>query len=104
MGGYLTSDNSLMKKTYVIGFTSFNGKAGALGVKQYTVETPRFNSFERWINKSYDYAFVDFKSYNKNLLNNSEDFYLKAIGHVNIKREWNKNFDGNFLYQRNVSM
>ncbi len=98
MGSFLTSDEKLMKNTYIIGFTSYEGNAGRLGSAIYPVRKPKSNGFENWIDKSYDYAFVDFRSYLAKKPARSEPFYLKALGHFTaFERDWTRVFDGVFF-------
>lgn len=98
MGSYFTNDVKYLKDTYVIGFTSYEGEAGRLGFKTYSVQKPKRNGFENWINKSYNYSFVDFKTYNSKYSGKSEGFYLKGLGHYSVfKKDWTKIFDGVFF-------
>jgi erythromycin esterase-like protein len=98
MGSYFTDNDKYLNETYIIGFTSYQGEAGRLGFKIYPVRKPKSNGFENWINKTYDYAFVDFKTYNTNYPNNSQEFYLKGLGHNSaFKKDWTKVFDGIFF-------
>jgi erythromycin esterase-like protein len=93
MSSYFTRDSSLLEKSYIIGFTSYEGEAGRLGMKTFKIRKPKPDGFENWINKSFNYAFVDFKIYN----GNSEEFYLKGLGHNTFfKKDWTKIFDGIF--------
>ena len=98
MGGDFTSDSELNKETYIIGFTSYSGTAGRLSQKKYDLSKPKKNSFENWINKQYDYAFIDFKPYNLNNPAMNEDFYMSGsikgnMHHSYNKAQWNKIFD-----------
>lgn len=93
MSSYFTRDSSLLKKSYIIGFTSYEGEAGRLGMKTFKIRKPKAGGFENWINKSFNYAFVDFKTYS----GDSEQFYLKGLGHNTFfKQDWTKIFDGIF--------
>jgi erythromycin esterase len=102
MGNVFTSDTAAMRRTYVLGFTSYQGTAGRLRTKTYKIEKPKPNSFENWIDKDYQYAFVDFKEFN--ILNPriSQVFNMSGatLGnnryHTNYPAEWNKIFDGVF--------
>lgn len=95
MGSFLTRDEKLMNETYVIGFTSYQGKAGRLGMKTYAVRKPKSNGFENWIDKTYDYAFVDFSDYRTKFSDQTESFFLKGLGHyIAFKKDWTKVFDG----------
>ena len=94
MGSYFARDSSLLKKSYIIGFTSYEGEAGRLGMKTFKIRKPKPDGFENWINKNFDYAFVDFKKYS----GDSKQFYLKGLGHNTFfKQDWTKIFDGIFF-------
>jgi erythromycin esterase-like protein len=93
MGGFFTMDSLLLNTTYVIGFDSFSGEAGRLGFKTFTINKPRSDGFENWINNEFEYAFVNFKDFNKQSVKTYESFYLKGFGHNNFKTNWNKLFD-----------
>jgi erythromycin esterase-like protein len=98
MGNYFTKEEKYLNETYVIGFTSYEGEAGRLGSKTYAVSKPKKNGLENWINKAYNYSFIDFKTYNAKQTDKSEKFYLKAFGHnAALERDWTKVFDGIFF-------
>ncbi|HMG69385.1 MAG TPA: erythromycin esterase family protein, partial [Chitinophagaceae bacterium] len=63
MGSFFTRNNVLLKKTYILGFTSYEGEAGRLGFKNFTIRKPKSDGFESWIDKSWNYAFVDFRNF-----------------------------------------
>lgn len=93
MSSYFTRDSSLLQKSYIIGFTSYEGEAGRLGMKTFKIRKPKLDGFENWIDKNANYAFVDFKKYG----GDSEQFYLKGLGHNTFfKQDWTKIFDGIF--------
>lgn len=93
MSSFFTRDSSLLQKSYIIGFTSYEGEAGRLGMKTFKIRKPKSDGFENWINKNFDYAFVDFRKYG----GDSEQFYLKGLGHNTFfKKDWTKIFDGIF--------
>lgn len=101
MGCIFTRDTILNNETYVLGFTSYQGTAGRVNQEIYKLSKPKQNSFERWIDPNYRYAFVDFKRYR--LLNPSrkEMFYLAGsiMGnehHTVNKALWTNIFDGIF--------
>jgi erythromycin esterase-like protein len=99
MGTVFTQDSLLLKQTYIIGFTSYQGTAGRLFQKTYKLEKPKSGSFENWINSKYNYAFVNFKEYNSA---DSEMFFLsgsiKGNGHhTSHQGIWNRIFDGVFF-------
>lgn len=102
MGDYFTSDSILNKETYIIGFTSFSGKAGRIFKNNYDLPKLNKNSFENWINKQSEYSFTDFKKYNMNNPSKNEDFYMSGSikgnsFHTYNKAQWNKIFDGVFF-------
>jgi erythromycin esterase len=97
MGSYFTQDSSLLRQTYIIGFTSYEGEAGRIGMQNYKVRKPKPGGFENWIDQSYNYAFVDFKG----LAKRSETFYLKGLSHSSaFKRDWANVFDGVFYIKK----
>ena len=86
-------------QTYTIGFTSFDGTAGRLGSKlKSLVKKPKANSFENWIDKNYNFAFVDFKKFNQDNKGANAAFIMKGHRHnFNQKAPWNRIFDGVFF-------
>jgi erythromycin esterase-like protein len=97
MGSYFTKDSSLFKQTYIIGFTSYDGVAGRIGWENYTIEKPNSDCFENWIDKSWQYAFVNLRTYKKK----SELFYLKGLGHYSfLERDWANIFDAVFYVKK----
>jgi erythromycin esterase len=104
MGDFLYNKSSIAKEMYVLGFTSFTGYTQWANVKsiKFDLAKPQKNSFERWINKSYDYAFTDFTKYNE-LNITAEAFSMKGstVGlvrhHDNFITFWTKMFDGIFF-------
>lgn len=98
MGWYYSNLESNSDETYIIGFNSYEGKAGRLGREPYQIRKPQANGFETWIDKSVNYAFCDFKAYRKSFPNQSETFFLKALGHnTAYKKDWTEIFDGIFF-------
>ena len=96
MGTLFAKNNS--SNTYVMGFTSFHGEAGRITIKnKYRLASPAINSFERWIDKDYQYSFTDFKKYNETHPANQTSFRMKGAGHFSINTYWNKVFDGVFF-------
>ena len=102
MGSVFTEDTSIMKKTYILGFTSYEGTAGRLFFgKIYKVDKPKTNSLENWINKKYNFAFVDFKKYNTANPLGNEAFNMSGATkgnryHSSQSGIWNRIFDGVF--------
>lgn len=98
MGHYIKSDSTLSPKTYILGFTSYEGEAGRLGYPKYKIRKPQRNGFETWIDPSVKYSFTDFKAFNNSHNYNPEVFYLKGLGHKTaFKKDWNNAFDGIFF-------
>lgn len=97
MGSYFTQDSSLLRQSYIIGFTSYEGEAGRIGMQNFEVRKPKSNGFENWIDKSYNYAFANFR----NLKKKSEKFYLKGLSHSSaFKKDWANVFDGVFYIKK----
>jgi erythromycin esterase len=94
MGSRFARDSNAGQNVYILGFASFQGTAGRLGLNQYELYPPRKNGFERWINSGIPYAFVDFKKYNDNNPQADEFFYMTGFSHLNIEARWNHVFDG----------
>ena len=97
MGSFFTEDDSLRKETYILGFTSYRGTAGRLGMPQYTVQTPWPNSLESWIDPSLSYAFIDFRKYNSMVSGSDRRFYMSGFGHYSTVHDWNHIYDGEFF-------
>jgi erythromycin esterase-like protein len=105
MGTVFTSDPGIADKTYILGFTSYEGSSGRLyHGEQYPVTPPRENSFENWVGKGYDYAFVDFKKFNSSHAEQKEFYMSGAVKgnwwHKNSEAHWNKIFDGVFFIRK----
>lgn len=100
MGGYFINDSSLLKETYVLGFTSYQGEAGRIGMKKYTLLKPWRNSFETWVNPQYEYSFTDFKPFE----NKSDRFRMQGRSHYyEPSRDWANIFDGIFFIRNMYS-
>lgn len=102
MGDEFTNDTIWSKKTYIIGFTSLQGTAGRVTFKTYNLPKLNKNSFERWVNPEYEYAFTDFKTYNTKNPTANEDFFMSGSVkgnclHTHHKAQWNRIFDGIFF-------
>jgi erythromycin esterase len=107
MGTYFTNDSSLLKQTYIVGFTSYSGTAGRFNSKPYKTQKARSDGFESWINNGYKYAFVDFQKFNNLNRGYHKPFYMKCAMtspfHRNARAEWNKIFDGVFYIKHTYS-
>ena len=99
MGSVFDRLKNATLQTYTIGFTSFDGTAGRLGSKlKSLVKKPKANSFENWIDKNYNFAFVDFKKFNQDNKGANAAFIMKGHRHnFNQKAPWNRIFDGVFF-------
>jgi erythromycin esterase len=98
MGGYLAGDSLFNKNVYVLGFTSEKGVSGLVEMRREKIDKPKKDSFESWIPKNLDYAFVDFKQFNCISPNRKETFNMRYIGHRTYnKNHWNTYFDGMFF-------
>ncbi|MBK9483668.1 MAG: erythromycin esterase family protein [Chitinophagaceae bacterium] len=102
MATEFVKDKEFDKLTYSVGFTSYDGEAGRIGTKTFTVDSPDKNGLETWIDKSTNYAFIDFKKFN--LLNPQfdDEFEMKSCVsdnnvHKSYPAQWNKIFDGIFF-------
>jgi hypothetical protein len=95
-------DSILNKQTYSLGFTSFDGEAGRIGTKTFTVDNPNKYGFETWINPIFNYAFTDFKRFNSLHPMYDKEFEMKSCVsdnsvHKSYPGQWNKIFDGIFF-------
>jgi hypothetical protein len=97
MGYYFTRQKGLSDITYTIGFTSYKGRYGRIYVEPLYVNKPKKNSFEAWVRSlKYDYAFTDLKALDNTNKEFNQPFFMKGIGHFNIKADWTKAYDGIF--------
>jgi len=102
MGTNFINDPAVTAKTYILGFTSYDGTAGRLWSNSFSVEKPNKNGLENWISKEVPYAFVDFTLYNQKFGNPEKAFLMKAPSHFTImskfaKVPWNLVYDGVFF-------
>lgn len=98
MGSAFTQDSSWLKQTYVVGFTSFDGRAGRLFWKEpYTVPKPAKEGFERWIDPGLAQAFVDLSAFRRQFPDAKPSFQLKGLAHQSrFSYDWTTVFDGVF--------
>ena len=104
MGTEFTKDSLQSGNTYILGFTSRQGKAGRISSQTFTVQSPSKNGIESWFDDSIDYGFVDFRKYNLMNPDTVTEFELKGSVkgvHRNHKAQWTRIFDGVF-YIRNM--
>lgn len=90
---------------YSLGFTSYNATSIWTNNPSQPIyaEKPSKNSFENWINKNWNFAFVDWNKLNTNTAGN-EPFSMKGslefTQHRNSVNYWNKLYDGVFFIRR----
>jgi erythromycin esterase-like protein len=106
MGTCYTSDTAMRDQTYILGFTSYQGTEGRLTTKPVKIPAPKKNSLESWMNKDYNFAFLNFRDYNTLNSHKQESFYMSGaiIGgadHRNEMAEWTNVYDGVF-YIKNM--
>lgn len=102
MATEFVKDKALDSITYSIGFTSYDGEAGRIGTKPFTVDSPASNGLETWIDQSINYAFIDFKKFNAlNPLFETEFEMKSGVRGNNVHKsnagQWNRIFDGVFF-------
>jgi erythromycin esterase-like protein len=88
---------SLKDSMYILGFDSYEGRAGRIFVKNFDVPNPKKESLENWIAASEkEFAFVDFRQYRKENPGQGELFFMKGKYHDNAQAKWTDVFDGVF--------
>ena len=102
MGTIFTKDSAVLRQTYVLGFTSYQGTAGRVNTKIYKIRKLKANSLENWIDNSYSYAYVDFKLFQAIHGNETIPFYMAGSTkgnryHDSQLAEWTKIYDGIFF-------
>lgn len=100
--GYYFSGLPQAPKTYILGFNSYEGRAGRLATKAYTITKPRKNSFENWIPASWDYAFVDLSSWPNRHSSDQKKFFMKGLGHMSFETNWQHYYDGVFFIREMI--
>lgn len=94
MGTAFVADSMLRRQTYILGFTSAQGRAGRLtSAATYKVPAVARNSYESWVGKT-PFAFTDFKTLRQRGAFNP--FYSKTLS-FNILADWTQLFDGLFF-------
>lgn len=105
MGSCYTSEAAMRNQTYILGFTSYRGTEGRLAREIRKIPAPKKNSLENWMNKDYQFAFVNFRDYNAINNQKQESFYMSgatigggtdAADHRNEMAEWTNIYDGVF--------
>ena len=99
MGSWLDKDPSLAGQLYILGFTSFEGHyRWANGApQQIPIPAPAKNSFERWVNPAYKYAFTDFRTFQKQHPGYAGTFSMQGStmgSHRDQRASWTNIFDG----------
>jgi erythromycin esterase len=102
MGSYIDRDPFLRDKVYRLGFTSYSGYTKWVNKANFghTLKLPKKQSLENWVNKKYNYAFVDFKKFRVINPNSGELFYMKGstyYPHYNYNFNWANIFEGVFF-------
>ena len=102
MGTHFVQDPHWAKQTYVLGFASYQGTAGRLGMASFPVEAPDKNGLENWVPTTMAHGFLDFTPYNKQFNYPSTPFLMKSPSHFTIAARiapipWNLVYDGLFF-------
>lgn len=106
MGNFLGNKNLNPYSYYALGVTSYSATpVWTSNDYPVNVESPKRNSFENWIPKNWNYAYMDF-TLNKEIQNKNEAFTMKGTNfashqHRNLVYQWTKVFDGIFFI-RNI--
>ena len=105
MGSYIDRNPDLKSKVYIMGFTSYEGSSSFANTTKLNrdLEKPKKNSFENWIDRRYDYAFVDFKKFNELNPGFTTGFFMKGSiysSHHNYIYNWTNIFDGVFFIRQ----
>lgn len=100
-GRHLSMGNELarvLKDTmYILGFTSYQGRAGRVMVKPFRVKKPAKKSIENWMaDRDPAFAFVDLKGWRLANPAVKEPFFMKGKFHTNAEAVWTDVFDGVF--------
>jgi len=99
MGSWLDRDPSLSGQLYLLGLTSFEGHSRwANGAPaQIPIPAPAKNSFERWINPAYRFAFTDFMAFREQNPGYAGKFFMQGStmgNRLNQQANWTHIFDG----------
>jgi erythromycin esterase len=95
MGERYASNPQHEKQSYVVGFTSYEGKTTNWDRTHYAVSSPEKESVEGWLfEKGYEAAFFDLRSFRKRNPAVSEQFFMAGIRHLQQKDDWTKFYDG----------
>jgi erythromycin esterase len=97
--GYLFTDDPVMQdKTYIIGFTGFQGETGRItSSNKYNIPKPEKDGLESWLaDKKVSYGFVDFKAFRKRNPVVNESFNMRYTNWISVKLPWHNLCDGVF--------
>lgn len=100
-GKHYSMGNELAKvlkdTMYVLGFTSYSGKAGRIMVEPFKVPKPKKYSIENWMAVNDPaYAFTDLRAYRMKNPDDDSLFFMKGKFHKNAEAIWTRVFDGVF--------
>lgn len=105
MLGYLLAGKENPYPYYALGITSYHATSVWTTAPGQVIraQKPARNGFERWINKKWDFAFVDWRKWNETNPN-GEAFPMKGSfefsQHRNFVCHWNRVFDGVFFIRK----
>lgn len=96
MGYLFTSSRGFFDKTYIIGFTGYEGLSQRIISSTKTkLSKPNKNGLEQWISeKGFDQGFLDFKSFRTAHPDYNEPFYMRRDNYLSIKAVWSDMYDG----------
>lgn len=96
MGCLFTSSGGFFDKTYIIGFTGYEGLSQRIISSTKTkLSKPNKNGLEQWMSeKGFDQGFLDFKSFRIANLDYNEPFYMRRTNSLSIKALWADMYDG----------
>lgn len=107
LGEFLSNKAKSPYKYYALGFTSYSATSIWTTAPDNIIhaESPQKNSFEKWINPKWNFAFLNWHKWNDKQINN-QPFSMKGsfeyTQHRNFIYPWNTVFDGVF-YLKNIS-
>ncbi len=105
MGNYLGDTSINHFRYYALGVTSYSATSfWTNGIGPFKAQEPAKNGFERWINRNWPFAFVDWTPWNRGK-DAGQAFSMKGSmqysQHRNFVYAWNQVFDGVFFI-RNI--
>ncbi|KAA5540566.1 erythromycin esterase family protein [Adhaeribacter rhizoryzae] len=98
MGYVFTNIAGNLDKTYILGFTSYEGTAGRVTMpNKFAVFTPQKDGLEDWLGGlNYSFSFTNMQSGQRNKKIAEGFFSAKLKSHRNVTAAWTKGFDGIF--------